>query len=260
MTNWIISADPNIYDYASSFEHYSFIDWRQRADFQIDDIVFIYANRPDSMIQYKCVVLAIDLTRENIRDDREYFKDQNAYQSAIDGKFMRLKMIEQVYNTNLSFKNLMLNGLNGPPRGPLKINNRLFDYIISNFSDNNQTEIFPEIINEDVPLFEGLKKQVLVNKYERNSMARKKCLEFHKPICAVCDMNFGEKYGEIGHDFIHIHHLIPINRNEGMRYKINFEKDLIPVCPNCHAMLHRKINGKEPTVDELRDLINKQKS
>lgn len=52
-------------------------------------------------------------------------------------------------------------------------------------------------------------------------------------------MNFKDIYGEIGTDFIHIHHLIP-------------------VCPNCHSMLHKKINGKLPTVEELRKMINKQ--
>ena len=39
--------------------------------------------------------------------------------------------------------------------------------------------------------------------------------------------------------FIHIHHLIPLS---GIKqdYRLNPETDLIPVCPNCHAMLHRR--------------------
>ena len=127
----------------------------------------------------------------------------------------------------------------------------LLNYIVSNFFDSYQTETFPELINNKDTLFEGIKKQVLVNKYERSSTARTKCLNYHKPICSVCDMSFGEKYGEIGRDFIHVHHRIPIY-TIGIKYEIDYKNDLIPVCPNCHAMLHRKINGKEPTVDELR--------
>ncbi|HEY4327338.1 MAG TPA: HNH endonuclease [Mucilaginibacter sp.] len=259
MTNWIISAEPNMYDYASSFEHHSFIDWRQgRVNFQIGDTIFIYTNRPDSMIQYKCVILDTNLTYPNIRDDKKYFKDPNDYQKSINGKFMRLRLIDQVYNVSLSLDNLMINGLNGPPRGPVKVKRPLFDYIVSNFSDNYQKEIFPELINCEEPFFEGIKKQILVNKYERSSMARKKCMDFHKPICSVCDMNFVQTYGEIGRDFIHIHHRIPIHEI-GTKYEINYKEDLIPVCPNCHAMLHRKINDKEPTVDELREMIKHRK-
>lgn len=53
MTNWIISANSQMYDHTSSFEHFSFIDWRQgHANFEIGDIVFIYSTRPISMVQY----------------------------------------------------------------------------------------------------------------------------------------------------------------------------------------------------------------
>jgi 5-methylcytosine-specific restriction protein A len=65
-------------------------------------------------------------------------------------------------------------------------------------------------------------------------------------------MNFGDVYGEIGKGFIHIHHLIPISEI-GTEYKINPITDLIPVCPNCHAMIHRT---KQPlTIQELKSLI-----
>ena len=70
-------------------------------------------------------------------------------------------------------------------------------------------------------------------------------------------MNFEEKYGIVGKDFIHVHHIVPLN-TIGEEYLVDYEKDLIPVCPNCHAMLHRKVNGKELTVEELKELLNKQ--
>jgi len=260
MTTWIIPADPEVYDFTSSFEHYKFIDWRQGdGKFDIGDVIFIYSTRPDSMIQHKCVVEDINLTYPNIRDDREYYKDPNGFLKSITGKFMRLRLEDQVYNSKLNLNNLMANGLNAAPRGRVKIKPLLFKYIISHFSDDNQTEEYPETINNEDTYFEGIKRQVLVNKYERSSIARKKCLDFHKPICSVCDMNFAEKYGEIGKNFIHIHHRIPIHEI-GIKYEINYEKDLIPVCPNCHAMLHRKINDREPTIDELREIIKNHKS
>lgn len=261
MTNWIISANSNLYDHASSFEHYSSIDWRQgRGKFKTGDIIFIYTTRPLSMIQYKCVVRATDLTYPNIRDDKEYWKNQNEYQRSINGKFMHLHLEDQVYNTALDLDHLMAKGLNAAPQGPVKIKETLLlNYINSNFSDNYQPEVFPELLNENSTHFEGIKTQILVNRYERSSIARKKCIDFHKPICVVCDINFANTYGEIGTGFIHIHHLIPIHKI-GIEYKLDYEKDLAPVCPNCHAMLHRKINGIEPTIPELREMIKKHAS
>ncbi|MDR1270028.1 MAG: HNH endonuclease [Planctomycetaceae bacterium] len=70
----------------------------------------------------------------------------------------------------------------------------------------------------------------------RNPKARKKCLERYGYNCSVCGFNFEEGYGEIGKGLIHVHHLNPISKSEG-KHKINL-KDLRPVCPNCHAMLH----------------------
>lgn len=256
MTNWIISANSQMYDHASSFEHYSFIDWRQGvANFEIGDIVFIYSTRPASIIQYKCFVEKINLYYPNIRDDKEYWKEIKEYQKSINGKFMRLKLIDQIYNPKLSLENLKENGLSAAPQGPVKVKQNLLEYINSNFLDNYQTEIFPEILDETVA-FEGIKKQILVNRYERDSMARKKCIEFHGLSCTVCGLKFSEKYGDIGNEFIHVHHLIPIHKI-GKEYKVDYKKDLIPVCPNCHSMLHRKINGNEPTIDELKKMINK---
>ena len=63
-------------------------------------------------------------------------------------------------------------------------------------------------------------------------------------------------YGEIGKDFIHVHHLIPLNEI-GKEYIVDYKNDLIPVCPNCHAMLHREIDGKRYSWQELREKIEK---
>lgn len=58
-------------------------------------------------------------------------------------------------------------------------------------------------------------------------------------------------YGEIGAGYIHVHHLKPLAEVTGER-EIDPIADLIPVCPNCHAMLHR---ASEPTIEELREPV-----
>ena len=253
--NWLISANSSMYDYSSSFEHFGYIDWRQgNGKFAVNDIVYIYCTRPLKKIQYKCRVEKIDLDSKNIRNDEEYWVDKSEYKKSINGKFTKLVLIEQVYSSKMSLENLLLNGLNAPPQGPMKPNERLIKLIESNFNDLNQNEIYPDMVNEDSNAYEGIKKQVFVNKYERSSIARNKCIEFHGTSCKVCNIDFLKKYGEIGKGFIHIHHIIPIHKI-GKEYKVNYKEDLIPVCPNCHAMLHRKIGGRELEIEELKALI-----
>jgi 5-methylcytosine-specific restriction protein A len=157
----------------------------------------------------------------------------------------------------MKLKNLKENGLKAAPQGPIKIkDDNLLKYIETYFSDNYQTDFFPDTVKEDETEYEGAKKSVIVNKYERSSKVRENAVNYHGLNCKVCDLNFKKMYGEIGEDFIHIHHLIPIHEI-GKDYKIDYKNDLIPVCPNCHSMLHRKLNGKEPTLEELKQMINK---
>lgn len=105
---------------------------------------------------------------------------------------------------------------------------------------------------------EGRVHQVWMNKYERSNIARKKCIEKYGCKCFVCGMDFEKTYGELGKGFIHVHHIVPLS-NIGKSYQVDYEKDLIPVCPNCHAMLHKGINGKVLTIDELKEIIRENK-
>ena len=67
----------------------------------------------------------------------------------------------------------------------------------------------------------------------------------------MCDLDFEKRYGAIGHGFIHVHHRTPLSQiTDHDDYTINPIEELLPVCPNCHAMLHKR--EPEPfTVEEL---------
>lgn len=112
----------------------------------------------------------------------------------------------------------------------------------------------------DNSLHEGNRESVLVNKYERNKNARKKCINRYGTKCFICQFDFKEKYGEIGTDFIHVHHIVPLN-TIGKDYVVNPETDLIPVCPNCHAMLHKmdNLNYRE-NIKYLKELLIKNEN
>lgn len=168
-------------------------------------------------------------------------------------------IIDQVDSIDLSLNTLLENGLAAAPQGPKKLDGKLLEYINTHFTDNNQNDIYPEMINENEPVYEGLKKEITVNKYERSSIARAKCIEYQGLRCKICNTDFSEVYGAIGKGFIHIHHITPVSKI-GETYKVDYKKDLIPVCPNCHAMLHkRKENGEEITIEELQRIYKENK-
>lgn len=117
----------------------------------------------------------------------------------------------------------------------------------------------PEEVDRSEKYIEGAVKQISVNAYERNGEARDECKEHYKKIdgcikCFVCSFDFEKFYGNIGKDYIHIHHKEPLSNIRG-GYKVDPINDLVPVCPNCHAMIHR--NRKKPalTVEELKKII-----
>jgi 5-methylcytosine-specific restriction protein A len=106
-------------------------------------------------------------------------------------------------------------------------------------------------------LIEGSKKLVSSHRYERSLEARDKCIKHYGTQCQICGFDFTECYGSIGEGFIHVHHLIPLSmRNE--EYELDPICDLLPVCPNCHAMLHRR--SPPYSLAELREIMAKQAS
>jgi 5-methylcytosine-specific restriction enzyme A len=99
---------------------------------------------------------------------------------------------------------------------------------------------------------EGALRRVEVNRYERSPINRQACIADKGDACAVCGLQFESVYGRIGDGYIHVHHVTPVSVI-GANYVVDPVNDLVPVCPNCHAMLHRR--DPPLTVDELRAAI-----
>ena len=115
----------------------------------------------------------------------------------------------------------------------------------------NQVEIFPD----ETPTFiEGGSKLVLVNRYERNAAARRQCLQIHGTSCAVCGFDGEKKYGGVGAGLIHVHHHVEVSTSKS-KYEVDPEKDLVPVCPNCHAMIHRRRPAY--SISEVQKMVRK---
>lgn len=104
---------------------------------------------------------------------------------------------------------------------------------------------------------EGGRVLVEVNRYERNPRLRRECIAHHGPICKICAFDFGAVYGAIGTNYCHVHHIRPLSE---MLEESHVDPliDLIPVCANCHAMLHSSVPALTP--DELRDILRANSS
>jgi len=104
---------------------------------------------------------------------------------------------------------------------------------------------------DDEVFIEGAESWKVSKRYERSRALRGRAIAIHGTNCMICGMNFENTYGPVGKGFIHIHHILRIS-DGGIR-SVDPEKDLIPICPNCHSMIHRENPPISP--DELRNII-----
>jgi predicted HNH restriction endonuclease len=113
----------------------------------------------------------------------------------------------------------------------------------------------PEEVPRGPAYREGSVQQILVNRYERDRCARKECIRHHGTRCCLCEFDFVVVYGEVMAGFTHVHHLRPLSSVEA-DYELDPIRDLRPVCPNCHAVLH----WRDPpySLNEVREFLRAQ--
>ena len=121
----------------------------------------------------------------------------------------------------------------------------------------------PEEISNPDNYIEGAVHTISVNKYERNKKAREACLAEYGYDCAVCGFNFRKEIGPSldqicgeGKNYIHVHHKVPLSELK-KEYKVDPIQDLVPVCPNCHALLH--MQDPPYTVEEIKSYVESRK-
>ena len=100
---------------------------------------------------------------------------------------------------------------------------------------------------------EQVTRRVQVNRFESSAEAQRICIAHHGTSCAACGLSFESTYGEAAAGFIEVHHLVPPELL-GSDYQLDPVADLVPLCPNCHAMAHLDV-ATPRTVAELRQLI-----
>jgi 5-methylcytosine-specific restriction protein A len=122
-------------------------------------------------------------------------------------------------------------------------------HVVATAIDDDSSAL-PEEVPGHFP--EGTKRQIFVNAFERNAQARVACIEYHGSCCIICGFDFGKIYGEKFEGHIHVHHLKPLSMRSKKR-NVNPKTDLIPVCPNCHAVIH--LGNKTRSIRYVKGLI-----
>ena len=182
-------------------------------------------------------------------DGEEYHRTLNYYATNHYLQCIRADFGEEALRNALSALRLHLDYYDSLGKGrQVKLRERLEETVRA----LNEVPVYPDEVDSGITLVEGARKVVSVNAYERSLDARRKCLDALGYKCIVCEFDFEEIYGEIGQGFIHVHHLAEIS-NIGGEYVIDPVQDLRPVCPNCHAMLHKRKPAF--SIEELRERL-----
>ena len=132
-----------------------------------------------------------------------------------------------------------------------------FDAFLNDVLPSAESALVSSVVSasQEEVLTEGAARSIASTRYERNRRARQICLAYHGHACAVCGMNFGASYGASFADVIEVHHVVPVSEI-GETYVVDPIRDLVPLCPNCHTVIHTKKGGAY-SVEELREMINR---
>ncbi len=122
--------------------------------------------------------------------------------------------------------------------------------------------IYPEFIEKDAQEYRLHEDKFIYGvkaRFETDETIRLKVLKFHGTSCNICGFNYESAYGDLGRGYIEIHQITSLEKKEE---DLDFEHDFIPICANCHGILHRKKKSELEATElkqifHLRDVLRK---
>ena len=247
MSTFVMPSNRNKYDATSAFNNLLTVLWSQKNNksVNIGDIIYIYESKPQQRLVLKTRVIDRDVTKNYI-DDSQYAAESTSFGKK--GPWFTLRLVENI-NIEINLQDLRDWGL----KGNIQSLRRLNDDIVKHIEHVNSLDSDLTTVTH----LEDQKKEIYTTKYERNPQNRAKALEYQGYTCKACGFNFERTYGELGKSFIEVHHVTPLfSLDKEMR--VDPRKDLVPLCSNCHRMIHRN-KSKMKSVSELNKIINSNK-
>lgn len=172
MAFWILPSNLDQFDVKSCLADHRFVYWRQRNNYHIGDIVFIYCSGSEGRIRYITVVEEVDLPYDSnlMGFQSKYWKID--FEPA--EREVKLYLIENIESDKLTYKNLKENGLLGNLQGPQTVNAALLEYIKSNLGSKAKTYI------EEASKFGEFRSWVVLS---------------YNKIVKICDKSWFEHHG-----------------------------------------------------------------
>lgn len=130
MTTWLISANCNIYDHDGAFEKWGYIDWIQHVNYDVGDIVYIYATKQYARIRWVTAVIKTDMSyADKDEDDRFWVNGNDIAAPDHSSRYARLLLIKSIDDPRLSLDKLRMHGLKNAPQLGKRLEGELLDYI-----------------------------------------------------------------------------------------------------------------------------------
>lgn len=145
-------------------------------------------------------------------------------------------------------------------------NHQDFTIVIELLNRNHELQRLEDVVGLDIEseeveeggLVEGGIKYRYVKSYERKLKNRLLAIKEHGVICKACNFDFKAVYGERGREYIEIHHIQQLSELSEPT-EINPRTDLVPLCANCHRMIHRK-KDEVLTINQLIEILEENKN
>ena len=112
------------------------------------------------------------------------------------------------------------------------------------------------VIEEGRITYRSTRQRLRSHRLREAAIARFREQHEGRLFCAICGFDFESTYGDLGKGFIEVHHVEPVREYESIELVLALER-VVPLCSNCHRMIHRR-SGSVLSLVELRALLQAQ--
>lgn len=260
MNEWIIPANPNVYDLVGAFAKYGLITWSFKPAAHIGDVIYARFTGVDADTIYKCVVEKVGVAEADAIG-AEFWNQSYDYDRTRQN--VNLRLIDAAEDEGLRFAALTEHGLSGTHQVPYRLVEPLKPYIESFFDFTTETQgntvidRLSDQVNVD-DILESLRQlssmmppariALIVQKIARNPRIAQLVKERERHICEICGRPpFLQKNGK---PYAEADHIRPLGGNT---HGLDSPENIRCICAQCHAVI---TYGSDAVV---RDLLKETK-
>lgn len=131
MNNWIIPSNSSKFDLAKFLSKYNnVVDWKQSANFEVGDVVYIYCTKPEMRIRYKMEVVETNIPFSKAKIDKKFWSDEAEFKKGMEyNRYFRMELVSKTNSDLLTMDELHRQGVKGYFYGPRTIDRELTIYV-----------------------------------------------------------------------------------------------------------------------------------